>query len=173
MMKPGPVSTARMTYSFRSWGCGRSMANTCASETVPAMAADCATQSRTALQLLNYNRRHCRANSPEGWLRPDSRPRHRQLPQGGRADRGPQDRGRRAAAARVGRRSDRRDQHDRDATGRTFRTRPSTPTPRSPRCTNRACGGMKPSLSVDVETTVSTDLFAQMRSVLTLQRGQI
>ena len=32
---------------------------------------------------------------------------------------------------------------------------------------------MKPSLSVDVETTVSTDLFAQMRSVLTLQRGQI
>lgn len=38
------------------------------------------------------------------------------------------------------------------------------------RCIDR---GMKPSLSVDVETTVSTDLFAQMRSVLTLQRAQI
>ena len=33
--------------------------------------------------------------------------------------------------------------------------------------------GLRPSLSVDVETTVSTDLFAQMRSVLTLQRAQI
>ena len=33
--------------------------------------------------------------------------------------------------------------------------------------------GLRPSLSIDVETTVSGDLFAQMRSVLTLQRGQI
>jgi cytosine/adenosine deaminase-related metal-dependent hydrolase len=31
--------------------------------------------------------------------------------------------------------------------------------------------GMRPSLSVDVETTMSGDLFAQMRSVLTLQRS--
>ena len=38
------------------------------------------------------------------------------------------------------------------------------------RCLDR---GMRPSLSVDVETTVSGDLFAQMRSVLTLQRAQI
>ena len=38
------------------------------------------------------------------------------------------------------------------------------------RCLDR---GLRPSLSVDVETTVSTDLFAQMRSVLTLQRAQI
>jgi 5-methylthioadenosine/S-adenosylhomocysteine deaminase len=38
------------------------------------------------------------------------------------------------------------------------------------RCLDR---GLRPSLSVDVETTVSGDLFAQMRSVLTLQRGQI
>src|SRR5262245_7029748 len=33
--------------------------------------------------------------------------------------------------------------------------------------------GHRPSLSVDVETTVSGDLFAQMRSVLTLQRAQV
>jgi 5-methylthioadenosine/S-adenosylhomocysteine deaminase len=33
--------------------------------------------------------------------------------------------------------------------------------------------GLRPSLSVDVETTVSGDLFAQMRSVLTLQRSQV
>ena len=33
--------------------------------------------------------------------------------------------------------------------------------------------GVRPSLSVDVETTVSGDLFAQMRSVLTLQRAQV
>ena len=38
------------------------------------------------------------------------------------------------------------------------------------RCLDR---GLRPSLSVDVETTVSGDLFAQMRSVLTLQRGQV
>jgi cytosine/adenosine deaminase-related metal-dependent hydrolase len=38
------------------------------------------------------------------------------------------------------------------------------------RCLDR---GLRPSLSVDVETTVSGDLFAQMRSVLTLQRAQI
>ena len=38
------------------------------------------------------------------------------------------------------------------------------------RCLDR---GLRPSLSVDVETTVSADLFAQMRSVLTLQRAQI
>jgi len=33
--------------------------------------------------------------------------------------------------------------------------------------------GLRPSLSVDVETTVSGDLFAQTRSVLTLQRSQV
>jgi 5-methylthioadenosine/S-adenosylhomocysteine deaminase len=33
--------------------------------------------------------------------------------------------------------------------------------------------GLRPSLSVDVETTVGGDLFAQMRSVLTLQRSQV
>ena len=38
------------------------------------------------------------------------------------------------------------------------------------RCLDR---GLRPSLSVDVETTVSGDLFAQMGSVLTLQRAQI
>jgi cytosine/adenosine deaminase-related metal-dependent hydrolase len=38
------------------------------------------------------------------------------------------------------------------------------------RCLDR---GLRPSLSVDVETTVSGDLFAQMRSVLTLQRAQV
>jgi 5-methylthioadenosine/S-adenosylhomocysteine deaminase len=38
------------------------------------------------------------------------------------------------------------------------------------RCLDR---GMRPSLSVDVVTTVSGDLFAQMRSVLTLLRAQI
>ena len=43
-------------------------------------------------------------------------------------------------------------------------------TPPVQRCLDR---GLKPSLSVDVETTMCGDLFAQMRSVLTLQRGQI
>jgi 5-methylthioadenosine/S-adenosylhomocysteine deaminase len=38
------------------------------------------------------------------------------------------------------------------------------------RCLDR---GLRPSLSVDVETTMSGDLFAQMRSVLTLQRSLI
>src|SRR6185436_9442878 len=38
------------------------------------------------------------------------------------------------------------------------------------RCLDR---GIRPSLSVDVETTMSGDLFAQMRSVLTLQRSLI
>jgi 5-methylthioadenosine/S-adenosylhomocysteine deaminase len=38
------------------------------------------------------------------------------------------------------------------------------------RCLDR---GLRPSLSVDVETTMSGDLFAQMRSVLTLQRAMI
>ena len=38
------------------------------------------------------------------------------------------------------------------------------------RCLDR---GLRPSLSVDVETTMSGDLFAQMRSVLTLQRAQV
>ena len=33
--------------------------------------------------------------------------------------------------------------------------------------------GLRPSLSVDVETTMSGDLFAQMRSVLTLQRSLV
>jgi cytosine/adenosine deaminase-related metal-dependent hydrolase len=33
--------------------------------------------------------------------------------------------------------------------------------------------GIRPSLSIDVETTVGGDLFAQMRSVLTLQRGMV
>jgi cytosine/adenosine deaminase-related metal-dependent hydrolase len=43
-------------------------------------------------------------------------------------------------------------------------------TPPIQRCLDR---GLRPSLSVDVETTMCGDLFAQMRSVLTLQRGQI
>ena len=38
------------------------------------------------------------------------------------------------------------------------------------RCLDR---GLRPSLSVDVETTMSGDLFAQMRSVLTLQRSLV
>ena len=38
------------------------------------------------------------------------------------------------------------------------------------RCLDR---GLRPSLSVDVETTMSGDLFAQMRSVLTLQRALV
>jgi cytosine/adenosine deaminase-related metal-dependent hydrolase len=38
------------------------------------------------------------------------------------------------------------------------------------RCLDR---GLRPSLSVDVETTMCGDLFAQMRSVLTLQRAQV
>jgi 5-methylthioadenosine/S-adenosylhomocysteine deaminase len=38
------------------------------------------------------------------------------------------------------------------------------------RCLDR---GMRPSLSVDVETTMCGDLFAQMRSVLTLQRALV
>jgi cytosine/adenosine deaminase-related metal-dependent hydrolase len=38
------------------------------------------------------------------------------------------------------------------------------------RCLDR---GLRPSLSVDVETTMCGDLFAQMRSVLTLQRAMI
>jgi cytosine/adenosine deaminase-related metal-dependent hydrolase len=38
------------------------------------------------------------------------------------------------------------------------------------RCLDR---GLRPSLSVDVETTVGGDLFAQMRSVLTLQRALV
>ncbi len=38
------------------------------------------------------------------------------------------------------------------------------------RCLDR---GLKPSLSVDVETTMCGDLFAQMRSVLTLQRALV
>jgi cytosine/adenosine deaminase-related metal-dependent hydrolase len=42
-------------------------------------------------------------------------------------------------------------------------------TPPIQRCLDR---GLRPSLSVDVETTMCGDLFAQMRSVLTLQRGQ-
>jgi 5-methylthioadenosine/S-adenosylhomocysteine deaminase len=43
-------------------------------------------------------------------------------------------------------------------------------TPPIQRCLDR---GLRPSLSVDVETTMCGDLFAQMRSVLTLQRGQL
>jgi len=43
-------------------------------------------------------------------------------------------------------------------------------TPPIQRCLDR---GLRPSLSVDVETTMCGDLFAQMRSVLTLQRGQV
>jgi cytosine/adenosine deaminase-related metal-dependent hydrolase len=42
--------------------------------------------------------------------------------------------------------------------------------PPIPRCLDR---GLRPSLSVDFETTMSGDLFAQMRSVLTLQRSLI
>jgi 5-methylthioadenosine/S-adenosylhomocysteine deaminase len=38
------------------------------------------------------------------------------------------------------------------------------------RCLDR---GLRPSLSIDVETTVGGDLFAQMRSVLTLQRALV
>ena len=38
------------------------------------------------------------------------------------------------------------------------------------RCLDR---GLRPSLSVDVETTMCGDLFAQMRSVLTLQRAMV
>ena len=41
-------------------------------------------------------------------------------------------------------------------------------TPPIQRCLDR---GLRPSLSVDVETTMSGDLFAQMRSVLSLQRS--
>ena len=43
-------------------------------------------------------------------------------------------------------------------------------TPPIQRCLDR---GLRPSLSVDVETTMCGDLFAQMRSVLTLQRAMV